>query len=277
MTDSQFKQLLEHLDLSWEGYLRVRKGVKKRVARHMQAHHCRNMTEYITCLEEDPDLREACNRLVTVSISRFLRDASLWGAMEDTILPALVNQSAVRTWSAGCACGEEAYSLNIIRKRVEEKLGTFADFKTLATDINPAYLQKAEAGIYPQSSLRELPESWRDGYFNRQKRRYCIKRALKRDIVWAVHPFESGPPGSRFDLIFLRNNLLTYYRNPKRKQILNGIIDALNPNGWLIFGAKERLPSGCPALDPSGFSSYIFRKTAPKPKSESPALLLVEP
>lgn len=96
---------------SWEGYRKVRKGVKKRISRHMQQLRCRTIDEYFSSLDRDEEVRKHCECLMTVSVSHFFRDRFLWKIIEDQILPGIIEESRenIKTWSAGCACGEEVY------------------------------------------------------------------------------------------------------------------------------------------------------------------------
>jgi chemotaxis protein methyltransferase CheR len=116
MDDQQFRQLLIHFQYSWAGYRKVRKGVKKRINRHMHQLGCRNMDAYLDKLDQSHKTRQACERLMTVSISRFFRDRQFWHTLEKKLLPELLESRAekVKVWSAGCACGEEAYSFKIV-------------------------------------------------------------------------------------------------------------------------------------------------------------------
>jgi len=93
MDNQQFCQLLRHLGLSWTGYRKVRKGVKKRIARHMQDLGCRNVSAYLVELDRRNDARLDCERLMTVSISRFFRDRKLWETLQKNILPVLASLS----------------------------------------------------------------------------------------------------------------------------------------------------------------------------------------
>ncbi|MBW1896730.1 MAG: hypothetical protein JRI47_06700, partial [Deltaproteobacteria bacterium] len=168
MDDQQFRQLLRLFDLSWEGYRKVRKGVKKRISRHMHTRGYRTMDGYLSALGQSPEDRQACERLLTVSISRFFRDPSLWQALENEILPEIitVNRDKVNAWSAGCACGEEAYSLKILWDVMRSDYQECPALHVLATDSNPVYLNKARNGIYTRSSLKEMPGALKAGYFS---------------------------------------------------------------------------------------------------------------
>ena len=107
MDDDQFRKLLEYLDYSWSGYRKVRKGVKKRICRHMQQLGCRNTPDYLHVLDQQENRRQECELLMTVSISRFFRDRRLWQMLEHQWLPAMIakNPSKMKVWSAGCAAG----------------------------------------------------------------------------------------------------------------------------------------------------------------------------
>jgi chemotaxis protein methyltransferase CheR len=107
MNDHQFSQLLDWYGLSWSGYRKVRKGVKKRTGRHMQQLGYRRMEEYLLALENYPALRTQTQCLLTVCISRFFRDVGLWQFLEKHALPRIITKSSdtIKVWSAGCAAG----------------------------------------------------------------------------------------------------------------------------------------------------------------------------
>lgn len=113
MDDQQFRQLLKYFGLSWRGYRKVRKGVKKRIRRHMNVLGCHDISAYLLELDRSDKLRHECELLMTVSISRFFRDGKLWEVLQTGILPGLIEKSVekMRVWSAGCASGEEVYSI----------------------------------------------------------------------------------------------------------------------------------------------------------------------
>ena len=114
MNDESFAKLLEYFNLSWSGYRKVRKGVKKRIVRHMQSVGVTGIQAYLSLLDRDREIKKHCEKLMTVSISRFFRDKHLWQALEREIMPGLFStmpdSEPFRVWSCGCARGEEAYS-----------------------------------------------------------------------------------------------------------------------------------------------------------------------
>ena len=265
LDDRQFAMLLAFLNYSWDGYRKVRKGVKKRVARHMQELGCRNMDHYLARLEADPGLRAECRRQMTVSVSRFFRDLRLWEILEACVLPELTAQppETVKVWSAGCAGGEEVYSFRILWETFTAKCSTPPRLKMIATDLAPQYLERAKKGIYPAGALRDADAERRsDWFFNVKKDRYIVRPWVKNGIDWRVQDLLTDPPPAEdLDLVFLRNSLLTYYLPDLSEKPLQRVINALRPGGFLVIGAKERLPEAARNhLMP--YDRYVFRKTA---------------
>jgi len=263
MEDSQFNRLLDRFGYSRAGFRKVRKGVQKRLARHMQETGCRSIGDYIEVMERDQGVRLQFERLMTVSISRFFRDQGLWEKMQGQILPLLSGKACqvVRVWSAGCASGEEVYSFKILWEGLPGSYDRIPDLSILATDMNPEYLDRARAAVYSRSSMREIPEAIRSTYFERLvDGKYALKSSIKEGIVWLTHNLLSDPPGVGFDLIFLRNNLLTYYADRIKIPAFLRVIDSLAPEGLLIIGSHERIPVEPTNLNHWGVSAYIFQK-----------------
>ncbi len=248
MDDNQFRQLLDGLDYSWSGYRKVRKGVKKRISRHMQELKCPNIDAYLDLLKQSTELRRECEKKMTVSISRFFRDHQLWHDLENDVLPSMVEREkyVLRVWSAGCARGEEVYSFKIVWDRLSKKYSQMPEIEIVATDIHPGYIDKARAGVYASSSFKEIPPEIQEHYFNIRKSgsRFDVKTFVKAGIDWKVQDIFAVPAGSDFNIIFLRNNLLTYYKTFQQEEGLCRVTKALIPNGWLIIGSHENMPAG---------------------------------
>ncbi len=262
MDDFQFRRLLDRFGFSWAGYAKVRKGVKKRLARHMQEMACQNMGDYIQAVESDAQVRLQFERLMTVSISRFFRDRRLWQSMQGEVLPILAKAPhSLKVWSAGCASGEEVYSFKMLWVDMQESFASLPDLNILATDLCPQYLERARAAVYPPSSLREVPETIRSAYFEIiEKGKYAVRSWVKTGIAWQVHDLLSGAPGTSFDLIFLRNNLLTYYTDQAKIPSVLRVVDSLAQGGFLVIGSHERMPVETSDLERWEDTKYVFRK-----------------
>jgi chemotaxis protein methyltransferase CheR len=246
MDDHQFRKLLDWFGYSWAGYRKVRKGVKKRIARHMQELQCPAMDAYLELLASDGDALEQCRLRMTVSISRFFRDRQLWQGLQDRILPELLGapRDFLRVWSAGCACGEEPYTFAILWDHLNRSGAELPRLELLASDVNPHYIAKAKVGIYPLSSLKEVPAALRLAYFDQCKSKplFEIKAFLKAAVTWLERDLFNGPPASGFHLILIRNNLLTYYQSRLVEHAFGKIAAGLADDGWLSVGAHEKLP-----------------------------------
>ena len=230
----------------------------------MQQLGCGYTASYLLALEGDERLRIDCERLLTVSISRFFRDIGLWRELEDRIFPRLIekNRERIKVWSAGCACGEEVYSIRMLWEGLKGRFPRLPALDLLATDKNPVYLDRAKAGLYPASSLREVPESFRSRYFEtrREGTHFIVTSSLKKDISWMEHDLLTDPPDRGFHLILLRNNLLTYYEDQLKGPAIQRVVRVLDDNGFLVIGSHEKLPMRLPELIIFDRSGSIFQK-----------------
>ena len=261
LDDDELRMLLEALDRPWKGYRKVRKGVKKRIRRHMQALDCSTVDRYFLHISRDAAVRSDCEARLRVTISRFFRDRHLWQELHDRLLPDLIRRfpSPLRTWSAGCACGEEPYSLAITWHR----LAPGTAFSLLATDADKICLQRARAGVYTPGSLKEVSGEIRETYFDsvRSGRQFRLRRYGLPVVHWRLHDLLDTPPEpGPFHLILMRNNLLTYYRGSRLKSALSRMIGVLAPGGCLVIGAHEALPGNEWPLDRDVKCPWVYRR-----------------
>jgi chemotaxis protein methyltransferase CheR len=261
LSDDEFRKLLYYLDRPWAGYRKVRKGVKKRVRRHMEQLGCRTIEAYLKRLEVHPEEKVHCERCLIVTISRFFRDAQLWRVLEDRLLPQLISdvEPPIRIWSAGCAGGEEPYSLAILWNLI----GGPPTLQLLATDINASCLDRAREGVFGRSSLHELPGHLRSTYFRPQKgdRQFCIIKGKLAPIQWQTYSFLHSPPPGKFHMVLLRNNLLTYHQGYQLRVAFDRILSVLTPGGYLVVGSHEKLPASSFKLDREKKCPWVYRIT----------------
>ena len=256
MDDQEFRQILEHFGYSWKGYRKVRKGVKKRLTRHMRDLHCESLQSYLEAIQKNAEVRNECEQRMTVSISHFFRDRKVWEDLEHMILPS-IDAPIVRVWCAGCARGEEVYSFQMTWNRSEQN----RKLEVIATDLNPLYLEQAKSGIYKKSSIKELPEEMLEHYFDQiDEKRIRVKSFLQENISWKEHDLFQTPPDQDFHLIFLRNNLFTYYEEDSQKKALEKIVASLSDGGYLIIGAHEKIPEGMNHLKIYEGNPCIYKK-----------------
>lgn len=277
MDPTDFRRLLDHLGLSWSGYRKVRRGAQGRVTRHMQQMGCRGIQEYLERLDREEAIRRECERRMTVPISRFFRDRQLWELLEERVMPRLLARPAAsfKAWSAGCARGEEVYSLKILWENLRATGRNMPALEVLATDLHPDYLAMARRGVFGRSSLKEVRPADRSRWFEpiSGEDRFAVHPTLRAGIVWEVHDLRDDPPGNGFDMVLLRNNVLTYCCEAIRADILAKLVPVLAPAGCLVIGAHERLPTGISGLARLPECRYILEAvSSPRPTPDGPAV-----
>jgi chemotaxis protein methyltransferase CheR len=240
---------LPGLGLRWAGFRRVRAQVGKRVRRRLAALGLDDLDAYRAYLESHPEEWDVLDRLTHITISRFYRDRSVFAAIEREVLPALATG---RCWSAGCASGEEAYTLALM---------SGAGLEILATDIDEAMLDRARAAAYPASSLWELPDAWRERGFTRRRGLYTLRPEYRAAVALCRHDLRTPAPDTGFDLVLCRNVAFTYLAAEQQRSVLGHLAAALRPNGALVIGLHEALPQGVPGFEPWPRARAVFRRT----------------
>jgi chemotaxis methyl-accepting protein methylase len=214
----------------------------KRISKHMKSLGCSSIEEYLDVLKENRAEQETLLLFLRITISRFFRDRELWTSLSDSVFPLLLEQNnAFKIWCAGCSCGEEAYSLNILHQL---HWATCSSIEILATDASDACLERAQKGIYQKSSLRELEPTMLSTCFQPSVRRneFALNQTFKKGITWEHHDFFSSPPDRGFHAVFLRNNLLTYHSPRVQSIVLERILKSLLAEGFLVIGSHEIVP-----------------------------------
>ncbi len=245
---------LPRLGLRRAGYRRVRGQVCKRLRRRLAALGLKDLSDYRALLAVDAaDAAEwrQFDRLCRVSVSRFYRDQGVWRCLERELLPQLVAQAAVRggarlrIWSAGCASGEEPYTLALMFALGDTlKSG---EPEILATDADPHLLARARRACYPRSSLRELPATWRAA-FERSGVAFCLRPEYRTPVRFLAQDIRRDVPDGRFDLVLCRNLVFTYFEEPLQAVIAGRLAEVLVPGGCLLLGSHESLPEAVAGL-----------------------------
>ena len=270
MTDAECVALLQwalpRLRLRWPGFRKVRRQVRRRLGRRLTALELASPADYRAYLAAHPDEWTWLDAACRISISRFYRDRRVWERLIGQVLPALAADAraraapAVRAWSAGCASGEEPYTLALAWERA---LGAPLPLEVLATDADPAMVERARAGRYPPSSLRDLPPAWRDA-FACADGVWILAPEVRARVGFAAADVREPPPPGPWDLVLCRNLVFTYFAEPLQREALGQLIAGLRPGGALVIGHGERLPAPAPELAPWGDLRGVFRRSAPE-------------
>ncbi len=217
-------------------------------------------------LEADHAEWAAFDECCPITISRFFRDRSVFEVLRERLLPEIAARAvregrAAQIWSAGCASGEEPYTLKIIWDCDVARSFPDATVSITATDVDESVLARARRGCFEPSSLRELSSHFVEEAFDRVGPLYCIKPRHREGIVFLHQDLRTETPASPFDLILCRYVAFTYFAERLQRQVLMRMPDRLAPHGYLVIGTHERLPSDGPPLKPLPGMPQIFKWT----------------
>jgi len=213
----------------------------------MNVTHMSNYQDYIHLLVKDKDEFSRFLDALSINVSKFFRDKEVFDTFRKVALADIIqrkkktNQRTIRVWSAGCAYGEEAYSLAILIK--EEQKSRQEDFviKIQATDVDSDALEKAKIAEYEASSLKEVNKYQLDNYFvPLDNGTYKLKDEIKQMVLFAKHNLISDPSLRFMDVIFCRN-VLIYIKRQQQEALFKKFNEALNQKGYLVIGKVEIL------------------------------------
>ena len=227
----------------------------RRIARRMQVHELMELKSYLAFVREHPEEVSVLMRDLLITVTNFFRDREAFEALEKDVVPALFAgkgpSDQVRVWCAGCAGGEEAYSLAIVLAEYAERLSEAPSIQIFATDIDERAIAEGRECRYPATiSLDVSPERLRK-FFVKEENLYRIKKDLRESVLFASHNLTRDPPFSRLDLISCRN-LLIYLNRQMQERVLEVFHFALRPGGYLFLGASESadaMPAQFTAVD----------------------------
>jgi chemotaxis protein methyltransferase CheR len=239
---------LPRLGLRWPGYRKVRGQVCKRLGRRLAALALADLAAYRRRLEAEPGEWSELETLCHITISRFYRDRATFETLSEAVLPELAaaaqarGETVLRCWSAGCASGEEPYTLAMLWILEVSRRCPGMGIEIVASDAEPAVLARARAARYAWGSLKELPESWRDTAFKRVDGRYTLRPAFRTPVRFHRQDIRKRMPSGSFDLILCRNLAFTYFDEEGQRRVLERLARRLVPGGALVLGGHERLP-----------------------------------
>ena len=271
ITDPEGVQFLQwclpRLHLSWSGFRKVRRQVYKRISRRLKDLGLPSVDAYRDYLEDHPAEWTTLDTLCWISISRFYRDRGVFQHLETAVLPQLAQRLVVgqerefRCWSAGCAGGEEPYTLAIIwKQRLASRYPTL-EFRVVATDIDPQAIRRAERGCYRASTLKQLPPEWRDQAFVTIGEQLYLKDEFRAAVTFVVKDIRQCAAEGQFHLILCRNLVFTYFDERSQRETMNRLTERLASGGALIVGKLESLPEGPWELEPWSKPLGSYRKT----------------
>lgn len=221
-----------------------RASLKRRLNRILSMEKFPSFAEMHFHLLDDTNYLRRFIEEITVNVTEMFRDPSFFNHLRTKIIPVLATYPFIRIWVAGCATGEEAYSIAILLE--EAKLS----HKTLiyATDINPRVLEKAKSGIFPVNLIKQYSENYIlsggkeefSKYYTAQYDKVIFKESLRKKIVFSNHNLVSDHSFNSFQLISCRN-VLIYFQTSLQNRVFDLFDDSIEPLGFLALGSKETM------------------------------------
>jgi two-component system, chemotaxis family, CheB/CheR fusion protein len=268
-SDEDLETLLVFLksnrNFDFTGYKRA--SLQRRIDKRMQDVGVASYPEYVKSLEADPGEFARLFDTVLINVTAFFRDDVPWQVLGETIIPDLIARkpaaSPLRVWSAGCASGEEAYTLAMV---FAEALGEtlFRErVKIYATDVDEQALTAARQAVYSEKAVAGVPEELRARYFEAADEGFAFRKDLRRSVIFGRNDLVSDAPISHIDLLVCRNTLM-YFNAQTQEKILNRFHFALNDEGVLFLGRAETLLTHSSLFTPIDAQRRLFmRATRP--------------
>jgi len=263
--DDRFEALLayvrDHRGFDFTGYKRA--SLRRRVGKRMDELGVEGYQNYIDQLEASPEEFNELFTTILINVSAFFRDKPVWDHLAAEVIPALLaakpEQELIRVWSAGCATGEEPYTIAML---LAEALGeqTFRErVKIFATDVDSDAVDRARQGIYSSKQVEPVPERLRERYFERVNGQFSFTKDLRRSVIFGVNDLLTDAPISRLDLLTCRNTLI-YFNAETQAGVMRRLHLALAEDGVLVLGKSELLLTFTEGFAPEDLALRVFRK-----------------
>ncbi|MBE9143599.1 CheR family methyltransferase [Planktothrix mougeotii] len=261
----EFEALLDYVKRSrgfdFAGY--KRSSLMRRVNKRMQTINIEGYSNYLDYLEVHPEEFNFLFTTILINVTSFWRDRTAWDYVRDEIIPRILAHKepheTIRIWSAGCASGEEAYTISMM---VAEAIGIeqFRErVKIYATDIDEEALGQARQAIYLQKDLNGLSSEQIEQFFEKIDTRYTFRKDLRRCVIFGRHDLLQDAPISKVDLLVCRNTLM-YFNAEAQSRILARFHFALRDGGFLFLGKAEMLLTHANTFTPTDLKCRVFAK-----------------
>ncbi len=239
--------------------------VRRRIAKRLRVCQVADFPSYLEKLDTDRDELDALLATISIHVSQFFRNPDTFRILEQNILPDLYRRARedgrteLTLWSAGCASGEEPYSLALL---VDELDATDLNIRILATDISEPVLKTAQLGCFDEARIKEAPPEVREKYFHKENGHYTLIDRIRDKVEFLRHNIMTASEYPAADLILCRN-VLIYFTRPEQERILTRFAAALPRYGALVLGRSEAMTGNIRCYYQSEFPvERVYRRTA---------------
>ncbi len=255
-----FVALREKIGVDFSGY--KPSTLRRRLERRLVRNRMDRLSEYLELLEQSPIEARALYEELLIHVTGFFRDPSVFETLRLTVLPRLLEKrrddAPIRVWVPGCSSGEEVYSLAICLLEALSEAGRPNPIKLFGTDVSDAAIERARAGIYPESIAADISPTRLKRFFLSTGSGFQIRPDIRDMCVFARQDVASDPPFSNMDLISCRN-LLIYLGQGLQGRVIAVLHYALRDNGYLVLGTSESI-STFPGFSLVDSKNRIFAK-----------------
>jgi two-component system, chemotaxis family, CheB/CheR fusion protein len=261
----RFERILEYLrqarGVDFTAYKPT--SVVRRISRRMEALEINDHDAYVDHLQVHPEEFVALFNTILINVTSFFRDGDLWSTLRDDVLPdlaALGGTGPIRVWSAGCASGQEPFTIAMLLAELLGEEGYRDRVKIYATDIDDEALGEARRAVYTTRQVADVPANLLERYFTRSAsgELFTFDRDLRRAVIFGRHDLIQDAPISRVDLLFCRNTLM-YFNAEAQGRIMARFAFSLNPAGHLVLGRAEMLFSHTLLFTATDLKRRIFK------------------
>lgn len=239
----------------------------RRIERRMALSNFDYIADYLTYLRDHPDELRRLSRDLLISVTSFFRDPDAWQALATQVIAPLIRakkpDAPIRVWCAGCATGEEPYSLGILILEQLAAAQTSCPIQIFATDIDDDALGVARQAVYPESISADVSPERLSRFFTRvSESSYQISKQLRETVIFARQNLINDTPFSKLDLVVCRN-LLIYLEQETQQKVIELLHFALNETGWLFLGTSETIGRNIDLFEPLSSKWRIYRRIGP--------------
>lgn len=238
--ESLFRLMHKHSGVEFSQY--KINTIKRRIDRRMGFRQLTSLREYVEVLESEPEELTQLHDDLLIRVTNFFRDPAAWDSLVESSISRIFEEAddgeEIRVWVAGCATGEEAYTVAMLLIEQQQVVDKCLTLRVFATDIRRDSMEMAAAGIFPESSLTHCSKARIDRFFHRHGNSFRVSKELRKVIVFAPHDVANDAPFTRLHLICCRN-LLIYLQKEIQKKILALFHFGLRTNGVLFMGVSE--------------------------------------
>jgi two-component system CheB/CheR fusion protein len=254
-------------------------SLMRRVRKRMREVGVEHFEEYLDQLQVRPDEFSALFNRILINVTSFFRDQEVWEGLRASVLPEVIAANGpsapIRVWSAGCASGQEPYTVAML---LAEQIGLEPlreRVKLYATDIDDEALGEARRGVYSRKQIADVPETLLAKYFDQQGDQYRVNHELRRAVIFGRHDLLQDAPISRVNLLLCRNTLM-YFNAEAQARLLSRFGFSLTSGGILTLGRAEMLFNHHGGFQPVDLKRRIFRSGG-RSGSRERALLAGQP